>query len=376
MGRVLLFGATGFTGRLTAQALHRAGVPLVLVSRSAERVTALAAELTTVSTTGVAPETAIADASDQQAIRRVIGSSDDVLLSTVGPFVPLGSAAVLAAISAGARYIDSTGEGPFIRRVFEEYGPLAQRTGATLLTAFGYDYVPGNLAGALALRDAERAGASVDTLQIGYFVRGALRMSSGTRASITGIMVERSHGFRRGVIVQEATGARTRRFAAGGRALAGLTIGSSEHFTLPRLAPTLRNVDVFLGWSGARTDRASRQARMLDGALSVPGARALVRRVMRSRPSPVTGIGPDAQVRAGASTLVIAEGFDASGTRCASVELIGPSPYDLTAELLTWAARQCLATPALPAGAVGPVDAFGLDVTERECAAFGLRRSP
>jgi hypothetical protein len=53
--------------------------------------------------------------------------------------------------------------------VFEEFGPRAERTGAVLLTAFGYDYVPGNLAGALALQEAGSAAARV---RVGYFVRG------------------------------------------------------------------------------------------------------------------------------------------------------------------------------------------------------------
>ena len=51
-----------------------------------------------------------------------------------------------AAVDAGAVYLDSAGEPPFIRQVFEEFGPRAEHTGAVLLTAFGYDYVPGNLA--------------------------------------------------------------------------------------------------------------------------------------------------------------------------------------------------------------------------------------
>jgi len=66
----------------------------------------------------------------------------------------VGRPAVAAAVDAGAVYLDSSGEPPFIREVFEEFGPRAERTGAVLLTAFGYDYVPGSLAGALAMQAA------------------------------------------------------------------------------------------------------------------------------------------------------------------------------------------------------------------------------
>ena len=51
----------------------------------------------------------------------------------------------------GAHYLDSTGEPPFIREVFERYGLVAASNDCGMLTAFGYDFVPGNLAGALAL---------------------------------------------------------------------------------------------------------------------------------------------------------------------------------------------------------------------------------
>ena len=77
-----------------------------------------------------------------------------MLVSTAGPFLKFGRPVVAAAVDAGVVYLDSTGEPPFIRQVFEEFGPRAQRTGAVLLTAFGYDFVPGNLAGALALQAA------------------------------------------------------------------------------------------------------------------------------------------------------------------------------------------------------------------------------
>ena len=77
-----------------------------------------------------------------------------MLVSTVGPFTRYGAAALDAAVGAGAHYIDSTGEPPFIRRVFEEWGPRATSARCGLVTAFGYDYVPGNLAGALALEQA------------------------------------------------------------------------------------------------------------------------------------------------------------------------------------------------------------------------------
>ena len=78
-------------------------------------------------------------------------------------------AAAAAASSVGAHYIDSTGEPAFIRQVFEVYGPAAEQVDSAMLTAFGYDWVPGNLAGATAL---ERAGEAATRVDIGYFTTG------------------------------------------------------------------------------------------------------------------------------------------------------------------------------------------------------------
>src|ERR1700677_460157 len=168
-GRIVLYGATGYTGALTAQAMIASGARPVLAGRDQSRLTALAARLGQAGD-GTELETAVASAERPGSLRGLIGAGD-VLVSTAGPFMKVGRPVVAAAVDAGAVYLDSTGEPPFIRQVFEEFGPRAERTGAVLLTAFGYDYVPGNLAGALALQAAGGAAR----VQIGYFVRGDIR---------------------------------------------------------------------------------------------------------------------------------------------------------------------------------------------------------
>ena len=92
----------------------------------------------------------VADVSRPETVTALV-EEGDVIVATVGPFVKWGAAAAEAAIAKGAHYIDSTGEPPFIRDVFERYGPRAESAGIGMITAFGYDWVPGNLAGALAL---------------------------------------------------------------------------------------------------------------------------------------------------------------------------------------------------------------------------------
>src|SRR4051794_17703981 len=171
-GRIVLFGATGYTGDLTARALVDRGARPVLAARTESRVRALADELGGL-------DWAVADVGDPSSVRALV-ERGDVLVSTVGPFVRWGEPAVQAAVASGANYLDSTGEPPFIRRVFEEWGPGAEAAGVALVTAMGYDWVPGNLAGALALREA---GPDAVRVELGYFISGSASMSGGTRAS-------------------------------------------------------------------------------------------------------------------------------------------------------------------------------------------------
>jgi short subunit dehydrogenase-like uncharacterized protein len=375
-GRLLLFGATGYTGRLTAAAMARAGQPVVLVSRSADRVQRLADELAPLVPDGRVPQTATADAADPASVRALLAGSGDVLVSTVGPFLKHGQAAVTAAIEAGAAYVDSTGESPFIRWVFQQAGPEAARTGARLLPAFAYDYVPGNLAGALALQGSPDHGGPVVRLEIGYFVPGGMGMSSGTRASVAGVLVEESHAFRNGRLVLERAGRRTAQFDDSGRRLFAASVGASEQFALPRLSPTLREVDVYLGWAGTWTKTVSALGAIGDLSLRLPGARALARRAVGALAGRTTGQGPDDQQRAQSSTLVLARAFDATGACVHQVRLIGPTPYELTADLLAWGAQACLEGKVRGTGALGPVDAFGVDEVIAGCARAGLVAQP
>ena len=120
--------------------------------------------------------------------------------------------------------------------MFEEVGPRVELTGAVLLTTFGYDYVRGNLAGALAL---ETAGPAATQVQVGYFVHGRIGKagSAGTRASVAGVALEGGYLFRGGRIVSERTAAHVTSFQIDGKPEEAFSIGLSEDFALPRLRP-------------------------------------------------------------------------------------------------------------------------------------------
>jgi short subunit dehydrogenase-like uncharacterized protein len=367
-GRIVLFGATGYTGELTARALVDDGARPVLAARNEQRVRALARELGDL-------EWAVADVSEPQGVRQLL-ERGDVLISTVGPFVRWGQAAVSAAVDAGAHYLDSTGEGRFIREIFELHGPRAAAGGCGLLTAFGYDWVPGNLAGALALN---RAGDSATRVEIGYFATGGRvgpsAMSGGTRASAAGVMFDRAYAFSEGRVVDERGGKRARHFDLGGgsRGLA-ISVGSSEHFTLSRVHPQLREVGVYLGWFGP----ASRAVQGLSAGLEVltmlPGARGALVGAADRLVKGSTG-GPDAASRAKSGSLVFAEAFDSAGARLSAVRLDGVNGYEFTARALSWGAQTAASGGLQGVGALGPVDGFGLDVLRAGCTQAGISQT-
>ena len=369
-GRIVLFGATGYTGGLTARALLAAGTRPVLAARDRAR-------LENLSDTLGGLETMVADVRDPASVRALV-ERGDVLLATVGPFMRYGEAAIAAAVDAGAHYVDSTGEAPFIREVFERWGPRAAASGSGLLTAFAFDWVPGNLAGALALEQA-REGAPVARLEIGYFASGSASfgtgaMSGGTLASSAATALHPSYAFRAGRLVTERPARRVRQFAVEyGRRDAAISVGGTEQFALPRLEAGIEEVGVYLGWFG----RASRVLQAMSAGSSLlarlPGvtgaADGLLRRVVKGS----TG-GPDAQARARTRSLVIGAAYDAAGAKLGEARLLGVNPYDFTGPMLAWGAQRAAAGGLLGVGALGPVDGFGLRALEDGVAGAGLAR--
>jgi short subunit dehydrogenase-like uncharacterized protein len=361
--RIVLFGATGYTGRLTAERLVALGERPLLAGRSEEKLASLAADLGDL-------EWQRADVFRRNSVFDLV-SEGDVLLSTVGPFAKWGEPAVGAAIAARGTYLDSTGEPAFIRRVFEEWGPSAARGGARLLTAMGYDFVPGALAGALALEEAGEAAVRVD---VGYYALGGRpdSLSAGTKASLVGASLNENFAFRDGRLQVARPAERVRDFRVKGKPRPAVSIGGAEHFTLPAAYPRLREVNVYLGWFAALA-RPMQAATLMGSAVArVPGVRGALQ-MAGERLVGLTG-SPKAGTTPGGLAWIAAEAFDASGLPLAEVHLSGRDPYAFTASFLAWAARRALLEGIEGAGPLGPVEAFGLDALREGCEFASLAR--
>ena len=372
--RIVVFGATGYTGRLVAERLVAQGERPVLAGRDAAKLADLAGRLGGL-------ETAHADAMRQNSVFDLVGAGD-VLVSTVGPFAKWGSAAVRAAVAAGATYIDTAGEAAFIRRVFEEFDAPARRSGAALLPAMGYDFVPGALAGALALEAADPGRGEASSgdeasgrgrparVDVGYFALGGMvsSLSAGTRESLVGATLSDAFAYRDGRVRTVRTAERVRSFTVGSRRREAISVGGAEHFGLPASYPGLSEVNVYLGWFGPLARPLQAGALVGEYVNRVPFART----AMRFWGEQVAGMlsGPEPGTTPGGSSWIAAEAYDAAGSRLSEVHLSGVDGYEFTASFVAWAARH----PVTGTGALGPVSAYGLEALEQGAAAAGLER--
>ncbi|WP_377639744.1 saccharopine dehydrogenase family protein [Oryzobacter terrae] len=152
---LVLVGATGFVGRLTAQHLAQhapAGVRIALAGRSLTRLQRLSRELE-----GAARDWPLiaVDTTDAAACAE-LAARTRVVATTVGPYLRLGGPLARACAEAGTHYADLTGEVLFVHRSIAENHATAQRTGARIVHACGFDSVPSDL-GVLLCAEAARA---------------------------------------------------------------------------------------------------------------------------------------------------------------------------------------------------------------------------
>ena len=316
-----ILGVTGFTGRLVLDEARRAGLPVRLVGRRREALDALAAP---------GEEVRVADARDAASLGAAFEGAN-VVASLAGPFLDLGLAPVQAAVAAGAHYLDTTGEQEFVRLVHDRI-----EADTVVLPAFGFDYVPGDLAARLA---AEKVEGPLDEVVVAYSVQG-VGTSRGTRRTIGHVMGQKQVAWQDGRQVPSAFGATTRtvRFPFGERTV--VEWGGTEPITVPR------HTDVQSVRSYVRAPAIAAKAGGL-GRLAAP----FVRAASRFGPS-----GPSEASRRKSRFTVVAEARGPGGTGRAVVE--GTDVYGLTALLIVRGAEALLAGEARGTGVLAPAEAF------------------
>ncbi len=145
---IVIHGATGFVGRLTARYLaeHHPQAAIGLAGRSVEKLERLRSEL------GVGWETITADSKDEGQLRAMVGRTR-VVISCVGPYTRLGEPLVGLCARAGTHYVDLSGEVLFVRESIDAHHETARATGARIVHSCGFDSVPSDM-GMFALHRA------------------------------------------------------------------------------------------------------------------------------------------------------------------------------------------------------------------------------
>ncbi|ALG85825.1 saccharopine dehydrogenase family protein [Gordonia phthalatica] len=260
---VVVYGATGFVGELTAQYLadHApAGTRIGLGGRSETKLAAVRRRL---------GENArdwpliVAD-SDSPASLDAMCARTQVVCTTVGPYLRYGENLVISAANAGTDYVDLTGEVPFVRYSVDKADELAAVSGARIVHSCGFDSVPSDL-GAYLLHRAiteDGAGEMTDTTMVVTSLRGGV--SGGTLDSVR-------------VISELAKDSETRRLLLNPQALSGgsgetprVGINSEPSDITPvdakKVDPSLRGTLAPFFMSSYNTRVVRRSNYLLDGA--------------------------------------------------------------------------------------------------------------
>ena len=183
---IVLFGATGFVGKLTAEYLARAGAGarIALAGRSPDRLLAVRETL---------PEPAqswpvlTADAESPSTLHEMAARTQ-VVVTTVGPYTRYGLPLMAACAAAGTDYADLTGEAMFVRESIDLYNKQATDTGARMVHSCGFDSIPSDLSvyGLHRTAREDDAGELGDTNYVVRSFSGGL--SGGTIASILEVL--------------------------------------------------------------------------------------------------------------------------------------------------------------------------------------------
>jgi short subunit dehydrogenase-like uncharacterized protein len=191
---IVLFGATGFTGELTAEYLARnapAGLRWALAGRNARKLEGVRGRLAKIDPALGDLPLLHGDVGDAASIREV-AESTKVVITTVGPYIRYGEPLVAACADAGTDYVDLTGEPEFVDLMWLRYHERAEASGARIVHSCGFDSIPHDL-GVLFTVGQLPAGAPI---HIDGFVRAGGAPSGGTYHSAVNAMARLRQGMR------------------------------------------------------------------------------------------------------------------------------------------------------------------------------------
>ncbi len=356
---VVLYGATGYTGRLVTEELRRRGLDFVLAGRNEERLARVSSEH------GGGAPTRTASVDDPRSLTELLEDAS-VVINCAGPFNKAGEPVVAAAVRTGTHYIDSTGEQSFMKLAFDRHGDEAERRGVALVPGMGFDYAPGDCIARLTARGRE----PLDEVTVAYAVEG-FGATRGTLRSALGMMGDDAVVYRDGDWRPAPRGVQRASFPfpepVGRQAVSPYPAG--EQLTVPRHTDT-RTVTTYLTSSSASPHPLLEPLvpftlPALGLALRTPLS-GLLDKAIGALPE-----GPDEEARRAAKFTVVAVARDAEGRETRGV-VRGSDVYGITAVLLVHGAEQMTAASYDAAGPLGPAAAFDPEVLLNHCGDHGL----
>ena len=169
-GPIVVYGATGYTGKLIAAEVATSGLDFQLAGRNRQKLEDLAAHL------AIDVPLHAVSVDDVKGLRNLLDGAAAVI-ACAGPFYLHGEPVLAAAVGTGTHYLDTTGEQPFMKLALDYYGPLAEKAGSAVIPGMGFDYVPGDIIAALT---AEGMGP-LDAVRLAYSTN--FQMTRGTMLS-------------------------------------------------------------------------------------------------------------------------------------------------------------------------------------------------
>ena len=174
---IVVYGATGFTGRQAAAWLAKHGgsdLRFGIAGRSREKLEAIRAGL------GRDVPIVVADAGDREAVDRMVAGAR-VVLNTAGPFARYGDAVVDAAVAHRTDYVDITGETAWVRRIIDRHHERAAADGTRIVPLCGFDSVPSDLGAYVVVRAMQARGLVPAEVRGRFSAQGGV--NGGTLAS-------------------------------------------------------------------------------------------------------------------------------------------------------------------------------------------------
>ena len=357
-GPIVVYGASGYTGRLICAELAERGADLILAGRSRERLEAAAAEV------GTDRPIAVVPLDDGPGLRELVGGAATVI-GCAGPFTLHGEPLIAAAAETGTNYLDTTGEQPFIRAAFERWGGAAERSGAALVSGFGFDYVPGDMLAALTARGL----GPLAGLRLAYSLRG-FGPTQGTARSALEMMGGGDAVWRDGALVAAPRNVGMGSFdfpsPIGSRRVARYPSG--EVVTVPRHVD-VRSVDVVIDvreLTGAPLGPLGAPLMTLGGALMATPLRRVAERLIGRLPE-----GPTPDQRRAARYTIVCLAEHGGGVRRGVLR--GSDVYGITATTIAEGALRMASPDFDRNGALAPSQAFEPEGFLRCLEPFGVR---